>query len=88
MKINENFVLRQVVDTYVVLPIGKATVDFNGMVTLNETGAFLWKQLEQGATRETLADALTGEYDVSRDEALADIDAFLTSLESVGCIEE
>lgn len=88
MKINENFVLRQVVDTYVVLPIGKATVDFNGMVTLNETGAFLWGQLEQGATRESLADALTGEYDVSRDEALADIDAFLASLESVGCIEE
>ena len=88
MKINENFVLRQVVDTYVVLPIGKATVDFNGMVTLNETGAFLWKQLEQGATRETLAEALTGEYDVSCDEALTDIDAFLASLESVGCIEK
>ena len=44
MKINENFVLRQVVDTYVVLPIGQATVDFNGMVTLNESGAFLWRQ--------------------------------------------
>jgi hypothetical protein len=88
MKINENFVLRQVVDTYVVFPIGKATVDFNGMVTLNETGAFLWRCLEQGATRETLADALTGEYDVSREDALADIDAFLASLAPVGCIED
>lgn len=88
MRINKNFILRQVVDTYVVLPIGQATVDFNGMVTLNESGAFLWRQLEQGATRETLADALTAEYDVSREEALADIDAFLASLAPVGCVEE
>ena len=88
MRINKNFILRQVVDTYVVLPIGKAIVDFNGMVTLNESGAFLWRQLEQGATRETLADALTAEYDVSREDALADIDAFLASLAPVGCIEQ
>lgn len=88
MRINENFVLRQVVDTYVVLPIGQATVDFNGMVTLNESGAFLWRQLERGATRESLTDALTAEYDVSREEALADIDAFLASLAPVGCIED
>ena len=48
MRINKNFILRQVVDTYVVLPIGQATVDFNGMVTLNESGAFLWRQLSAG----------------------------------------
>ena len=88
MKINEDFVLRQVADTYVVLPIGHATVDFNGMVTLNESGAFLWRQMEQRITREALAQALTGEYDVSLEEALADVDAFLATLEPVGCIEK
>ena len=88
MKIKQEFVLRQVADTYVVLPIGQATVDFNGMVTLNESGAFLWRRMEQGTTREALADALTGEYDVSREEALADVDAFIAALMPVGCIEE
>ena len=88
MKASANFVLRQIADTYVLIPIGKALVRFDGMVTLNGTGVFLWRQLEQGATRETLADALTAEYDVSRAEALADIDAFLASLAPVGCVEE
>lgn len=88
MKINENFVLRQVVDTYVVLPIGKATVDFNGMITLNESGAFLWHQMENGTTREELADLLTAVYDVSREEALKDIDSFVASLRLVGCIDD
>lgn len=88
MKIKEDYVLRQVADIYVVLPLGQATVAFNGMVKLNESGAFLWRQMEAGTTREALADLLTAEYDVSREEALADIDAFVATLKTVGCIEE
>ncbi len=88
MKINENFILRQVADTWVVLPIGAATVDFNGMMTLNDAGALLWQTLEKGSDREGLAAALCGVYDVSRECALADVDAFLEKLAQVGCIEE
>ena len=42
MKLKEDFLLRQVADTWVVMPIGQEMLDFNGMLTLNETGAFLW----------------------------------------------
>jgi len=87
MKLKEDFVLRQVADAWVVLPVGAATVDFNGMLTLNETGAVLWKALEQGGDRETLADALCAEYDVARSQALADVEEFLTKLQSTGCLE-
>ena len=38
MKINENFVLRQLADTHVVLPLGEASVSFNGILTLNGSG--------------------------------------------------
>lgn len=88
MKLKENFVLRQVAKTWVVLPLGQATLDFNGMLTLNESGVLLWKALEQGGDREALADALTGEYAVSRDVALTDVDAFLDTLAKAGCIEQ
>ena len=43
MKIKEDYLLRKVAECYVVVPVGKATVDFNGMMNLNETGAFLWE---------------------------------------------
>lgn len=87
MKLKENFVLRQIVGSWVVLPLGAATVDFNGMLTLNESGALLWKKLEQGASREDLADALTAEYDVSRTQALEDVDDFYAILVRAGCAE-
>lgn len=87
MKLKEEFVLRQVADTWVVMPLGQTSVDFNGMLTLNQSGALLWQALEKGGDREALADALTGQYEVSREEALADVDAFLAKLQQTGCLE-
>ena len=74
MKLKENFVLRQVADSCVVVAVGAASVDFNGMLTLNESGALLA--------------ALTSEYDVDEAQAARDIDEFLSSLRSAGCLEE
>lgn len=88
MRVKNGFVLRQVAKTWVVLPLGQATLDFNGMLTLNESGVLLWKALEQGGDRDALANVLTGEYVVSREVALADVDAFLKKLLEAGCIEE
>ena len=87
MKLKENLVLRQVADTWVILPLTKETLDFNGMLTLNESGALLWKVLEQGADRKKLADALLAEYTVSREEAASDVDEFLRKLADAGCLE-
>ena len=87
MKISENFVLRQVADTWVVLPVGQASVDFNGMLTLNESGAILWQALEKGGDREALADALLAEYEVDRATALADVDEFLKKLKDAGIVK-
>ena len=88
MKIKKDYVLRQVADTWVVLPLGDAAVDFSGMLTLNESGAMLWRVLEQGADREKLTAALLDEYEVSRQQAMADVDAFLNKLLQAGCLEE
>lgn len=87
MKIKETFVLRQVVDTWVVLPLAD-TVNFNGMMALNESGVLLWNVLEQGADEETLVRALLNEYAVSAEDARADVREFLTKLKTVGCIDE
>ncbi len=87
MKIKENFALRQVAGTWVVLPLADATVDFTGMLTLNETGLMLWNLLKEETTREALATALTEEYDVTYEQALVDVDAFIVKLNKAGCVE-
>lgn len=81
MKLKEGFVLRQVGGAYVVVAVGLQTLDFKGMIRLNETGAFLWKQLaEAECTEESLVAAMTGEYDVDSKKAATHVAAFIQSL--------
>ena len=88
MKVSDKFVLRQVAGEWIVLPVAEKTVDFNGMLTLNETGYMLWQLLEKGSNEEALAKALTDEYDVTFAEALADVNEYLGKLERAGCLEK
>lgn len=80
LKIKNGFMLRQVAGNYIVIGVGAEAVDFNGMVTINETGAFLWKILENGADKEDLLSALMDEYDVDEASAKKDITEFLQKL--------
>ncbi len=81
MKLKAGFVLRQVAGSYVVVAVGLQTLDFKGMIRLNETGAFLWKQLaENECTEESLVTAMTNEYDVDDNTAASDVGAFVKSL--------
>lgn len=52
MRIKEGFMLREVAGSYAVIPVGKASADFNGMITLNGVGAFLWEQFSRETTEE------------------------------------
>ncbi len=82
MKLKEGFVLRQVAGSYVVVAVGLQTLDFKGMIRLNETGAFLWKQLaENECTEESLVAAMTNEYDVDDKTASEDVSVFVRSLQ-------
>jgi hypothetical protein len=87
MKTKENLVLRQVADTWIVLPVSSATVNMDGVLNLNESGVLLWKKLEQGAEREELVNILMAEYDVDRETASKDVDEFIQHLQSVNCLD-
>lgn len=88
MKRNGEFLLRSVADTLVLVPIGAAVSSFEGMVTLNATGAFLWETLETVQTTESLTKALTDRYDVTESKARQDVDAFVAALMPIGAILE
>lgn len=86
MKVKGKYVLRQVAKTWVVMPLGMTTLDLNGMLTLNESGAILWKALEQGGDRAAMVRALRSEYDVSPEQAEADVERFLAKLAAAGVL--
>ena len=88
MKIKEGFMLREVAGSYVVVAVGKRSEQFNGMVNLNETGAFLWKLVEQGASRDELLNSLLEAYEVEREKAEQDVDKFISVLQKNDFVEE
>lgn len=88
MKIKEGFVLKTVGDNHIVVPVGAQTVDFRAMITLNETGAFLWKLLTSGCDENGLKDALLAEYDVAAEIAAADVSAFVAKLRENDLLED
>ncbi len=85
MKLKDGFVLREVAGDIVVIPSGD-TLDLNMMITLNETGCFLWNLLEKGAQQSELVEALTGEYDVSAQDAEKHVEAFVAKLNENGLL--
>lgn len=87
MKIKEGFVLRSIAGSNIVVPVGAASVDFNGMITLNDSAAFLWKELEKGSDVDGLTAALLREYDVDEDTARSCSADFVNKLNEAGCLE-
>ena len=87
MKIREGYILRNVAGSFVVVPVGEATLEFNGMMNLNETGAFLFEKMIDGISREDLIKALTDEYDVDNETASKDVDAFIEKVEEQNLFE-
>ncbi len=87
MKVKEDFLLREVAGCFVVVPVGKATVDFNGMLNLNDTGAFLWENLQEETTKQELVEKLLSAYEITEDIASRDVDLFIKKLEDADLLE-
>jgi hypothetical protein len=66
-----DYLLREIAGEYMLVPLGNSSL--NSMVSFNETGAFVWKKLEQGLNEEEIANALTAEYNVAYNQALEDV---------------
>lgn len=69
-----------------LVPVGEATKDFPGMITVNETSAFLWETLETAQTADTLTAALMQRYEVTEAQAMADVKKFLEVLLRIGAV--
>ncbi len=81
MKIKDGFILREVAGSFIVVAVGDRVKEFNGVINLNETGAFIWKLLSEGKEPEFIENELVKEYDVSKEKANKDVKEFITKLE-------
>lgn len=85
MRIKDGYLLKEVAGNYVVIPVGD--LNFNAMLTLNETGHLIWKMLEEGAEPETIVSAILAEYDTTEEMAKKDVQFFIEKLTKAGILE-
>lgn len=88
MKIKEGFVLRNVMDEYIVMPTGDNIARFDGAVVLNEVSAFIYKLLEAPICRDDLLTAILNEFDVDEVTASTDLDTLLEQFADMGILEK
>ena len=85
MKINPDFTIQKVGNSYVAVPVGEVSKSFHGMLQLNQTAAFLWNLMAaRDCTEDELVDALLEEYDIDRTTAAADVHRIVELLATNG----
>jgi hypothetical protein len=62
MRRKSGFALRKVGEVNIVVPLGQKVLDLNGVITLNETGAFIWELLGEERSLDELVEAVSQEF--------------------------
>ena len=88
MKIKNGFAKRKISDSNIVVPVGRATNDFNGMITLNDSGSFFWDCLTHETTIDEVVEKVISEYDIDTETAKRDIEKFIKMLEDNNLLEK
>lgn len=87
MKIKANYVLRQVADSYMVVPVGSESAKVKGIITLNETAARIWEELKEETTEKVIIEKLCQEYDLSEEQMREQVKDFVDLLKEKDFLE-
>jgi len=87
MKRRDDFLLQNVGGQDILVPLGAKVMDMNGMIVLNATGRYVWELLAEESSLEDLAAAVGERFDVDRERARSDIEAFLDEITQWGLLK-
>ncbi len=87
MKLKYDFMVREIVDDYVLIPMGDSALEFSGFLTTNAVGATIMEELKNDITEENLLLKILEEFDVDETTAKSDVEEFLNMLRTNNLIE-
>lgn len=89
MRTKKGFELREICGEKVIMATGIENIDFNQLISLNESAAYLWSKITDSSfDKETLASLLCDEYEVSKEQALIDAENIIGQWFEEGIIEK
>lgn len=80
MKAKNGFVLREIADSWILVPIDEQPIKVHEIITLNDTAATIWKCLQNDCSEEKILKKLCFEFDVMEEEAKEEVNDFLAIL--------
>lgn len=87
MKIREGFVLRQIADQWMAVPIGDMVEKVHGLIALNDTAAEIWKILQENHTEQEVVELLKKEYDEEMLTLEENVQSFISELKKQDLLE-
>lgn len=88
MKLKREFILREIMGEVIAIPVGDSLLNFNGMICINEVGDVIWRGLQAEKSKEEILEEILDQFDVTCEEATADLDDFLRRLRQSDLLEE
>lgn len=88
MKIKKGYLVREIAGCHIVVPVGESVIEFKGIMTLNDTGNFIWKCMSEDISYDQLLKKVLDEYEVEESTAKADLDEFLITARESKVLEE
>lgn len=88
MRAARDYIMREIAGETILIPSGSAAQKFNGLITVNELGGFIWSILAEDVSLDTIVERITSDYEVDADTARTDAMEFLDELRRVGALEE
>lgn len=85
MKLKKKFLVRDILGEIVLVPVGSSDESFNGMITMNEFGKFIWDNIEKN--QDEILSLILDEYEVEKSVAEKDLEEFLDCLKKANIIE-
>ena len=88
MKLKYKFVIHNIGGSPTAVTVGDDHARFSGMIKLNETGEFIFRSLMQGSSSDEIAAKISENYNITKEQALADTKKYIGSLTDAGLLEE
>lgn len=89
MKVKKGFRLRDICGEHIIVAEGIANIDFSRIISMNESSAYLWRKVQDKEfSAADLTHYLTEEYEVSEEQAAADVKVLLRTWLQAGIVEE
>lgn len=88
LKVKSGYVLREIAGNWLIIPVGQRVVECNSIMSVNNSGAILWKSLEKGNDLDGLVQILLTEFDTDENTARTDVNEFIEAVSMKGLLEQ